>query len=250
MSLMENLLKLYRVDAQVRGLRSRLDSANRYFNAQSRLLDEIAQRLEELRTRKRHVQAKVSNLETEGESLDRQMEKFRADLNSASTNKQYAAVLTELNTVKAERNRIDDAILAELEQTEEIDREIEEVSARLAERAKVCDVAEAQVKERETEIGSRLSELEAERKEAASAVPGPARAIFDEMAEAHEGEAMATVEEIDRRHREYACGACNMHLPFEQVVNLTSPISELVRCPACGRILYMQEEVRGAVARK
>jgi predicted nucleic acid-binding Zn-ribbon protein len=250
MSLMENLLKLYRVDAQLRGLRSRLDSANRYFDAQSRQLDEIAQRLEELRMRKRHIHAKVANLETEGSTLDRQMEKFRADLNSAVTNKQYAAVLTELNTVKSARNRVDDAILAEMEQTEEIDKEIEQVSAQLAERAKICDVAESQVKEREAEVGTRLTELEAERKEAAAALPGPARAIFDEMAEAHEGEAMAAVEEVDRRHREYACGACNIHLPFEQVVSLTSPTPELVRCPACGRILYMQEEVRGAVARK
>lgn len=250
MSLMENLLKLYQVDAQVRGLRTRLNSATRYYEAQTRQLDEIAQRLEELRTRKRHVQAKVANLETEGSTLDQQMEKFRGDLNSAVTNKQYSAVLTELNTVKTARGRLDDAILAEMEQTEEIDKEIEEVGRQLAERAKICDVAEAQVKDRTEEVGSRLTELEAERKVAAASVPGPARAVFDEMADVYDGEAMANVEEIDRRHREYACGACNLHLPFEQVVTLMSPTSELVRCPACGRILFMKEEVRGALAPK
>jgi len=250
MTLMENLLNLYRVDGQVRGLRSRLNSAARYFEAQTQQLDAVAQRLEELRTRKRHVQAKIANLETEGVTLDGQMEKFRRDLNSASTNKQYTAVLSELNTVKAARSRLDDTILAEMEQTEEIDRQVEAVSAQLAERAKICDVAEAKLREREQEIGSQLAELEAQRKTATAAVPGSDLAIFNEMAEAYEGEAMAPVEEIDRRHREYACGACNLHLPFEQVVNLMSPTCELVRCPACGRVLYMHEEVRGALTPK
>jgi len=250
MSLMEDMLKLNRVDAQLRGLRKRLDSAARYAEAQHRQLEDVAQRLEELRSRKRHVQARIGNLEAEGARLDEQLEKYRADLNSSVTNKQYTAVLTELNTVKAERSKIDDAILVEMEQIEEADAEIKAVTEQMAERSKMCDVAEAQLEERRAEVGARLAELERERSEAAEAIPPHDLAVFNEMARVYEGEAMAPLEEIDRRHREYACGACNMHVPFEQVVSLMSPSAELVRCPACNRILYIQEELRGALTPK
>ncbi len=250
MSLMERMLKLYRVDAQVRGLRKRLDSAERYYKAQSNLLAEVEQRQEELRNRKKHIQARIGNLETEGATFDGQLEKFRGDLNSAVTNKQYSAVLTELNTVKVERSKLDDIILEEMSETEEIEKEIELVKELHAERAKIRDVAESQFKQRGEDVGARLAELETEREEAAVEVQGSAMAVFEEMADAYEGEAMATVDEVNRRHREYACGACNIHLPFEQVVSLMSPVTELVRCPACGRILYMQEELRGELTPK
>jgi predicted nucleic acid-binding Zn-ribbon protein len=250
MSLMEALLKLNRVDGQLRGLRRRLDAAERYFNAQSRQHDEIRQRQTELETRKRGVEARVANLETGGAAVDEQLEKFRADLNAAVNNKQYSAVLTEMNTVKLERGKIDDAILERLDEVEQIDQELEEVRKQVDERRKVCEVARTQLEERRTDVGERLAELEAERDLAAADVPGEALGVFEEMARNYDGEAVAAVEEIDRRNREYACEACSMHIPFEQVAVLTASADQLVRCTACGRILYMQDEVRGALTPK
>jgi predicted nucleic acid-binding Zn-ribbon protein len=250
MSLMESLLNLHRVDAQVRGLRRRLESANRYYEAQTRQLEAIRLQLEELETRKKHLKASIANLETEVRGIDEQLEKFREDLNKSVTNKQYSAVLTEMNTVKAKRSELEDRELQFMEQTESLDAEIGDVQAQLDERAKVRDHAEAQLAERRDEIGERLAELEAERKEAAAAVRGPALAIFEEMAEIHDGEALAPIEEVDRRHREYACGACNMRITFEQVSNAVSGSDTIVRCTACDRILYMQDELRGALTPK
>ena len=117
-------------------------------------------------------------------------------------------------------------------------------------RSTVRDAARIDLAEREAEVGDRLIELGAERDAAAAQVPGAELAVFNEMADCYDGEAMAVIEEIDRRHREYACGECNMHIPFEQVVVLLGGRDALVRCTACSRILYLQDETRGALVKK
>jgi predicted nucleic acid-binding Zn-ribbon protein len=247
---MERLRGLHLVDAQVRGLRRRLDTAQRYLSVQERQLTELQSRHDELTTRKRHVQATIANAEVELTSHDERIEKLRDELNSANTNKQYAAILTELNTIKDLRSGVEDRMLAEMEKIEQLDVDVEAIDGRLEERRTVRDQARGELEERRNEIGDRLAELEHEREEAASAVPDRELGIFEHLARDYEGEAMAAVDEVDRRNRAYACGACNMQLPFEQVSLLLSAADTLVQCHACHRILFLEEETRTALVKK
>ena len=250
MGSIDNLLNLFRVDAQVRGLRSRLDSARRYLNAQEKLLKELQQQSEELQTRRRQTLAKIQNLEVERSVLDQRIEKYRNDLNNAVNSKQYSTVLSELNTIKTQRNELEDRILEEMERVEGVEKEAQALDAQLRERKKVRDVAAAELTERQAEVGTRLGELESERDTAAAVVPAADLAIFNSIGEIYDGEAMAQLEEIDRKSREYACGACNVHTPFEIVSVLLTGSNQLVRCNSCGRILYMQESMRGSLVKK
>lgn len=159
-------------------------------------------------------------------------------------------MLSELNTVKTARAKTDDQILEEMTQIETLEEELAAIETQVEERQKIVQLAQEQLKEREREVSTRLAELEQERATAAANVPPADLAVFEEISFVHDGEAMARVEEIDRRRREYACGECNMHLPFEQVAILMSSGSGLVRCTACGRILFLHDETRGALTPK
>ncbi len=250
MSLAENLINLFQIDSQLRGLRSRLESAQRYLNAQDRMLVDLRQQREELEAKRRQIQATIGNFETETAALDERLEKLRNELNGATTNKQYTAVLTELNTAKLARSELEDRILQEMEQVENTTEQLQLVATETAEREKVKSVAETELQKRHDEVGQRVAELETEREAAASLVPAAELSVFNELAEAYEGEAMARIEEIDRRRREYACGSCNLHLPFEAVASLLGSHDTMMRCTACGRILYLHDETRGALAKK
>lgn len=247
MSLMQALIKLNTVDSQLRGLRARVDNAQRHLNAQQHLMGQIQTQLDELQSRKRHAQASIGNIESEIGSLDAQIEKYRSDLNTAVTNKQYTAVLSEMNTVKVKRQELEDQELEHMSQVEDLEAKMVEVQGQLDERCQIAAKAEAELEERKVEIGDRLAELEDERTRAAADVPGDVRAVFEELADDYDGEAMAPIEEVNRRHREYVCGACNMQITFNQVTTAVSGSDTLLRCTACTRILFMQDELRGSL---
>ena len=136
MTLLSNLISLFQIDSQVRGLRSRLESAQVYLDTQERLLAELREQREESEARRRQLQATIGNLDVEGTALGERIEKLRGELDVATTNKQYGAVLTEVNTTKLARTELDDRVYEEMEKVEEIDRQLEKLKGNHLERAK------------------------------------------------------------------------------------------------------------------
>lgn len=247
MAVVESLLNLYRVDAQVRGLRSRLTQAERYLAAQEKQLADLDRQHQELLARRKQNQAATANSELEIKGFDQRLEKLRNDLNGAATTKQHQAVLTEMNSIKAKRAEVEDKMLADMESVEKLAEQFTTIETQTNERRKFRDRAKADLEERRNDVGARLAELETERTQAAALVPEKMLAVFDKLADDYEGEAMAQVDEIDRRNREYACNACNMQLPFELVAQMSVRLDAMVRCPSCTRILYVQEATKVAL---
>ena len=250
MTLADSLLNLHRVDSQVRGLRGRLTQAERYLAAQEKQLGDLLKQHQELQQRRKQFQANLANSEVELKTVDARLEKLRNDLNSAVTTKQHQAVLAEMNTVKTKRGQIEDRMLADLEQIEKLAEQFGSIETQVAERTRVRDHARGELEERKGDVGARLAELETERQQAAALLPETVLGLFDKLADDFEGDAMAPIEEIDRRNREYACGECHMHLPFEQFSQLSSRADVVVRCPSCTRILYVREESRVVPGKK
>ncbi|MBT5381834.1 MAG: hypothetical protein HOL13_03220, partial [Phycisphaerae bacterium] len=119
----------------------------------------------------------------------------------------------------------------------------------LTERTKVLNSAQEELVSRKAEIKDSLAEIETERAEKASAIPGNTQDLFDSLADDFEGEAMASIELIDKRRREYACNTCNVHLPFDVVNRVTGRPDEVVQCQGCLRILYASDDCREALVK-
>jgi predicted nucleic acid-binding Zn-ribbon protein len=182
-------------------------------------------------------------------AIDERTAKLRDQMNRATSNKEYSALLTEVNTLKADKSKIETAALERMTKLDEIRSEIEALRADRDERIKMRAVAESQRDERAAEVKQRLEELQKERAEAASGVPTEALQIFETRSEIDPEEIMAPVEEHSRRNFEYACGACQVMLPMETVSTLLGS-GELTKCVSCGVILYLDESLREAMSAK
>lgn len=241
MTLTDDLIGLYRVDSQVRGLRSRVDSARDLLGIRERKLEDVRQRHEEAASRQRQSQAHLGNLEGEAADFGAKIDKLRAELNTSTTDKQYQAILAEMKSLQSLKDEVESSQLTEMERQEAVASEVAELDQQLAERTRLVEVAREECQSGEQAIADRLGELESERTIAAEKIPNKVLELFDEVADQTEGETLAPVIEVSKRHREYSCGACHVQIPYYLVVDLHADDNRAVQqCPNCVRILYLE----------
>ncbi len=245
MALLDNLLTLHRVDSQVRALSSRVDSAKTYFAAQERQLGLLEKQRDELATQLRQLKASVHALELDQTTATDRVTKLRSELNLATNDKQYKAILNEMKVLEGQKDDIVRRAVEEMQRVEESTKRGETHASTIVERQKIREVAKGKLAECLAEVGERLSELEAERTRAADLIPERDRKLFDKVADLTEGQTMAEVTIVDLRHREFACGECNIEVPFETFARLSSNSESVVQCKACARILFLAEANRG-----
>jgi len=250
MSLHENLRKLFVLDQQVRGMRKRLDSATGRLNALQAALEQYNQQCDELREQFKHSQAKASTLENQSNDIEQRIEHLREQMQSVKNNKEYSAVLLEVNTLKIDKGKIEDEALEQLSNVDRLKEEVQEIETRVTNQKKLVDGAQSEIEICRSEIGQELDELTAKRATAEQQIPEAVRAQFNRMAHIYEGEAMAEVIEESRRNKEYTCGGCYLSLPVERVNAVMIPDEQVVFCPSCGRILYIDQQLKASISSK
>ncbi|MCC5823275.1 MAG: hypothetical protein LAT64_08220 [Phycisphaerales bacterium] len=240
MTVTKKLLALFRVDKEIRGLSTRLNAAERFLGEQTRQLADIATRASSLEAQLRQLQAAAANAEGESKRLEEKINGLREKMNAAQTNKEYKALLSEVNNLKEQRSSFEDEALAHMEKIEEIKVRLGELQTAKAEREKVRSVAETDRQERADQIAGKLAELRAQREQLASEVPADALRIYEELLAQRGDEAMAPLEVVDRKRHEYICGSSMMSVPIEVAASLVQ--GKLTLSPNDGCILYLTEQ--------
>lgn len=243
MGVQEALRRLYQVDQQLRGLESRLDGARRHVRTQTQKLDQLNLQRQALVSQLQHTKASAGNLENEARVADERISRLREQMNNAKTNKEFSALLLEVNTLKVDKGKLEEQALELLTKADDLSKQVADLDGTIEQHQKIRQMAEAELASRQAEVGDQLESLKRQRAEAAGQVPHRALEVFDRMAATFEGEAMAAVVEADRRRMEYTCGGCYMLVPIERV-NQLATADDVVTCASCGRILYLELETR------
>jgi predicted nucleic acid-binding Zn-ribbon protein len=240
MSVTKQLLELFRVDKQLRGLRSRLDGAERFLTTQTALLGDLDKQKTTLESQVKHLRAVIANEEGEAARIEARTTTLREQMNSAKTAKEYNAFLTELNTLKEQKTAADEKVLESMGKVEESEKKLAEVLIQHTERAKIAGTARTDRDSKNAEIKDRLAELTTQRQTLTVGIPPRELKMLDDLIKARGDEAMSPVEVLDRRSHEGSCSACMMAIPVEAVSALMS--GKLMSCPSCRCILYVEEE--------
>jgi predicted nucleic acid-binding Zn-ribbon protein len=149
------------------------------------------------------------------------------------TQREYLAVLKEVDAAKKQIKEIGDQVAAK-------DRELEALNADKAEKDDEVAALSEQTTIRQAEIDSTVASLDVgladhgrQRDELTGKLPVALRKRYDMLLERRNGQAVVEA-------RNGACLGCHMQLP-PQLFNRLYVAKEVQNCPHCNRLLYLAE---------
>lgn len=235
---LDALFRLQKIENQLRSVRGQIDSRSRRVAGQARRIATIEQQINEVRQQTTRAQTEANNLELERKTHEAHIARLREALNQAKSNKEYAAILTQLNTDKADALKLEDRVLAGWTKVDEFKKKTDELKAQLdKEQARLAELRK-DVADHEARFADELKRLEAQREEAAEAVGPENLQLFERACERHDGEAMGVVERVHPKRSEFICTGCHMSVPLEHINSLQTR-DEVQLCPNCTRILCL-----------
>lgn len=193
-----------------------------------KLREEAGTNLARVSSRKRSLDSEIADL---GESL----KKYQQQLQSVKTNKEYGALLNEIDTVKREIRTREDEILA-------LEESLATSSAEAAEREEAFPAEEAGYEEEMKEwraeqavLAEEIARAERLAAELRETLDRRLLATFDRIARGRAGVAVARVEMVGPQTA--ACSACHVRLRPQLLSDLRLS-KETILCESCKRILY------------
>lgn len=236
---LEALRVLQDVELQIVDIRRQLAAKQRSVQRQTAKLRAASEALEAARTDLKRTQVEVDALDLDLKGRTEHVNRLRDNLNTVKTNKEYAAVLSQLNTEKAEVSRHETRAYQIMETVEAKKQVIVEQEQAVQREVQRLENVKTQDQQAETSFAQRLETLEQQRAAAGDNVGPQTLKLFERVSERYEGEVMAQVMRTHPRRDEFRCDGCNMSLAAERANALMSR-DEVVTCDHCGRILYIE----------
>jgi len=175
-----------------------------------------------------------NEVETSYEENKAQLEKAQKKLPEVKNNKEYEAVLKEMDVLKKNVNEAEYRLLELNEAVDKYKSEDESVTKRLEDAKAKCEECIKQREEENSELTAELASNKESRIEAVQGIKKSLLAKYDRVRNARKNLAVVRVDNE-------TCTGCYIKVPPQLYVEVVKD-KELLQCPNCQRFLYYQKE--------
>jgi predicted nucleic acid-binding Zn-ribbon protein len=236
---LHGLVKLQSVENQLRAIKAKILRSRRNVIIQENRVRSLQNALDAKKEEIQLTKIQSDRLDLDLKTKDASIAKYRAALNTAKTNREYAAVLTELNTNKADSTKLENQLLDLMKNIETDEKDCTEIARQVGEEKQRLDVIRKESDEKVAVYEGQIEGVQKDWDAAAESIPAEQLQTFKRVADTYDGEALASVEQQDGRVQIYSCGGCFMGVPTD-LANLLMTRDEVIRCPNCTRILVLK----------
>jgi hypothetical protein len=238
---LNGLVKLQSVENRLRAAKAKLARCRRNVILQENQVRSLTNSLEAKKEEIQLTKIQSDRLELELKTRDEQIARLRASLNTAKTNKEYAALLTQLNTTKADSSKNETQILELLKDIEADEAECEKIRKQIDQQKQKLEQTRKETEVLATKYQAEIEDIQIEWNQVAQTIAAEPLELFKRVAETYDGEALAVIDRQEGKTDAYTCGGCFMGITAESV-NLLMTKDDIIRCPNCTRILVLGDE--------
>ncbi len=164
------------------------------------------------------------------DDVNEKVRKLKARTTEIKTNKEYQALLKEIEAGEKERNAVEDEILMLMESVESCSRVVNEQKGRVRVEEEKREAFKKKLEAEVAEARKELEELRLRREGVVKGLDKDVYSLYFKLLETRRGLAVAEA-------RDEVCQGCNMNMPPQLFVELKKN-DRIFQCPQCSRILY------------
>ncbi len=176
---------------------------------------------------------KQKNLELEIATKEAELQKFQQQMMSIKTNKEYDALVAEIDSVKEIISNKETELLETIDRVTTLEKEIVEFEEKSAQTNDDNNRQLEILQEKIDSIGDKVSEKESQRKDITAQIPRSTLSTYERVRKGKGGTAVVVV-------KKRACGACYKALTPRRVQEIKKG-DRIHTCENCGCLLFWDE---------
>lgn len=186
------------------------------------------------KNKRNYDELKLRHTENEGKikKINDGVVKTKERLLEVKNNKEYQAMLKEIETAESSRGKVEAEIILLLDELDKLDALVKKDQAIIDEQRRNYEEQKKNIEDELNSLDAEAGKWDKKREEYRSAIPADLLAKYDKIRGRSRGIAVISV-------WKGICNGCHMNLP-PQLYNELQKSVELIICPNCNRIIYFQ----------
>ncbi len=230
---LELLLKLQHVDYDIGELERSKEYMPDMMGSLKNEIDVSSKAIEDARLELEDLTVKQKTFELEVASLQEDLKRYQSQMLSIKTNKEYDALVTEIDAIKTRVSERETEILAAEERIEELNNSQEALESNAKTIAENNGKQLVKLQERIDSVADKIAEQQHERQRIVALVGKPSLSIYERV---RRGKGASVVVSLKKR----ACGGCFKSVPPQRYYEIRKG-EKVVCCDNCGRLLVFDQ---------
>ena len=230
---MQHLIELQEIDNQLQDLNSLLGDLPKRVNEMNQEEDVLSTNLEKNKIHLKEIRVEFHKSEVKVEEIDNKIDKIKDQLFLVTNNKQYDALMHEIDYLKEEKSRIESDILIFFGEKDELKNNIENEEIQLKSLADELVNRKKKLKTMLSKSADEKSVLEQKRQEKVQQIDSNTIALYNQVSGARDGLAVIHLSGN-------SCGGCGAAITMQTISEIRSN-NTIYRCDICSRFVYSNQ---------
>lgn len=249
---LEYLINLQKIDNELIEINQLKGDLPQIVNNLKKTISTLEKDLESNRDREKEIILETKRLEGQIEDNKEHLQRYQDQLYLVTSNKEYDALTSEIDTVRQNIDAAEYKILELSEELQTLKESIKSIELTLVDKRTDLKQREEQLEKTSKKTDDVHAKLMSQREKLVENIPLRYIREYDRIANAKGGLAIVPIHQVFEEHTdkrgnvEYhpaqvSCGGCHKIVPPQKIVEIRSGTS-LIRCEFCGRLLYWDDK--------